>query len=188
MKSVTKIILCFCLFCYFAGLWILATRFGLIKLIFKYGITQFVEWIPKDFPKFEYLSIGLVAYTVIFILFYYILSEICDKIVREQEKLQEDSSTISSYTNQVMELITLYKCQNGKDEKVKNKIQSLSRKIASLPPSFIRNVDVDCIGNIIDHLRNQINDNVSPEVLSSSIDTAKEQIESIKQKNTIIRK
>ena len=68
MKAVPKITIFSCIFCYFAGLWMIASRFGLVKLVSKYGLTAAFTQIPKDFPQMKYLYMGMAAYTVLFVL------------------------------------------------------------------------------------------------------------------------
>ena len=41
----------------------IASRFGLIKLITRYGLAESFDQIPKDFPQIKYLYIGLAVYT-----------------------------------------------------------------------------------------------------------------------------
>ena len=55
MKFISKVTIISCVCCYFGGLWFIASRFGLAKLLSRYGLSQAFNEIPKNFPQIKYL-------------------------------------------------------------------------------------------------------------------------------------
>lgn len=188
MKTITKIIMYSCLFCYFAGLWIISSRFGLIKLITRYGLAESFHQMPKDFPQVKYLYIGLVGYSVLFLLLSYIIYKYSERSVNEQEQLQEEVYMVMSYTERLNNLLSQYDHSDIKDVNTKQKLQTLSRQIASLPPAVIRKVELKTVvSEIVDNLQHLLSDNCSIEAFSAAIDKARDTVDSIKRRSVTIR-
>ena len=107
MKSVNKIIALSCVFCYFAGLYIIAAKMGLIKLIVRYGVSKAIEEIPETFPDIKYLYIGLAVYSLIFVIIAIIIfatitrhGKDMDQLHEESSKIFQSSATINNMINQ----------------------------------------------------------------------------------------
>lgn len=188
MKSITKITLCSCFFCYFAGLWTIASRFGLVKLITKYGLSESFDQIPKDFPQIKYLYIGLAIYTIVFIILSYFIVRYCELTEKKQEQLQQEASVVASYSEEMSILLSQFECSEIKDAKTKQKLQSLSRKIASLPPMVARNTSFKTeVVTVINNLQDMLLDNSSVEAFSTAIDKAQKTIDSIKRRSVTVK-
>lgn len=187
MKSVTKFIMCSCLFCYFAGLWIIASRFGLIKLISRYGLAEAFDQIPKDFPQMKYLYIGLAVYSVLFLILSGIIIKYSGRSVKEQEHLQQEVSVLVSYTERMKILLSQYERSDIKDARTKQELQTLSRKIASLPPVVVRNNVLKAeVSNIVGTLQDLLSDNCSADTFIAAVDKARDAVDSIKRKSITI--
>ena len=96
MKFISKITIVSCVCCYFGGLWFIASRFGLVKLLSRYGLSQTFNEIPKDFPQIKYLYIGLAIYTVLFVIITYMVYRYTERTAKEQDQLQQESSVVVS--------------------------------------------------------------------------------------------
>lgn len=172
-----------CLFCYFAGLWMIASHFGLIKLITRYGLTELFDQIPKDFPQVKYLYIGLVVYTVLFVILSFFIYKYSERTVKEQIQLQQEASIIVSYAERMKVLLSQYERSSIKDAKISQKLQALSRQIASLPPAVVRNSSLKSeVTNIVSSLQDLLADNCSTNNFSSAIDNARDAIDSVKRR------
>ena len=184
MKTVTKITLCSCLFCYFAGLWAIASRFGIVKLIMRYGLAESFDQIPADFPQVKYLYIGLAVYTVLFVLLSYILYRYSEGAVKEQETLQQESAVVVSYGERMKALLAQYNRSSTQDAKVRQKLQTLSRQIASLPPAVARNAGLKSeVANIVSGLQNLLTDGCASEAFAAAIDNARDAVDSVKRRS-----
>lgn len=183
MKTVTKIILCSSVFCYFAGLWIIASRFGVVKLISKYGMTQAFDQIPKDFPQMKYLYIGLIAYTVVFAALVWIICRYSERTSEEQEQLQQEAAVVVSYSERMNRLLSMFERSDMKDAKTKQKLQNLTRRIASLPPAVARNANMSSeVSNIIGRLHDLLSDGCTADSFLAAVDTAVDDIDSVKRR------
>lgn len=188
MKTVIKIILGSCIFYYFAGLWTIASRFGLVKIFVRYGVSESFDKIPEDFPQIKYLYIGLIVYTVVFILVAYLICKSGNRTVKEQEQLQQQSAEVASYAELMASLLSRYGRSQNCEPKVRQKLQMLSRQIASLPPAVVRNANMAAkVRSIINNLQDLHDNNCSSEVFSSAIDTAKDDIDSLKRLSVTIK-
>jgi len=182
MKTVTKIILGSCIFCYFAGIWIIASKFGLVKVFVRYGIADAFEKIPEDFPQIKYLYAGLIAYSIIFVLIAYFICKSSNKAAKEQEELQVQSAEVASYAELMTNLVSRYNRLQNRDARISQKLQMLSRQIASLPPAVVRNANMKSkVCNVITNLDNLLDGDCTPESFSSSIDMARDEIDSLKR-------
>lgn len=184
MKTVPKIIMYSCLFCYFAGLWMIASRFGLIKLVTRYGLAESFDQIPKDFPQIKYLYIGLAVYTVAFVILTYFIYKYSEGTAKEQIQLQQEISIVMSYSERMNVLLSQYERSNIKDTKVRQKLQILSRQIASLPPAVARNSSLKSeVTNVVSSLQDLLADNCSADIFSSAIEKARDAIDSVKRRS-----
>lgn len=176
--------MCSCLFCYFAGLWMIASRFGLIKLITRYGLAESFDQIPKDFPQVKYLYIGLAVYTVLFVILSYFIYKYSERTAKEQVQLQQEVSIVVSYAERMNLLLSQYERSSIKDAKQKQKLLTLSRQIASLPPAVVRNASLKSeVANTVSGLQNLLADNCSADVFSSAVDDARDAIDSVKRRS-----
>ena len=133
MKTVNKIILLSCIFCYFAGLYIIALKFGLLKLLARYGLSELFDEIPKNFPEIKYLYWGLALYTVIFLLLSTIILRTASKNGKEMDQVKGEASVVQDYS----ETLRLLVSQNS-NSTITSKLQMLQRQVAALPPAVIR--------------------------------------------------
>lgn len=178
--------MCSCLFCYLAGLWVIASRFGLFKLITLYGLAESFDQIPNGFPQVKYLYIGLAVYTVLFVMLSFFIYKYSERAAKEQVQLQQEGSIVVSYEECMNVLLSQYERSSIKDAKVRQKLQILSRQIASLPPAIVRNASLKIeVTNTISGLQDLLADNCSAEVFSLAIDDARDTIDSVKRRNLI---
>lgn len=183
MKTVTKITLWTCVFLYFAGLWVIASRFGLLKLISKYGLSQAFEQIPENFPQMKYLYIGLIAYTLIFAALVWLICRYTEQASKEQEQLQQEASVVVSYSERMYRLLATFERSEMNDAKTKQKLQNLTRRITSLPPAVTRNSSLNSeVSNIVGRLQDLLADGCTPQSFSSAIDNAIDNIDSVKRR------
>lgn len=188
MKTITKIILGSCIFCYFAGIWIIASRFGLIKLMSRYGLAEAFDQIPKDFPQIKYLYIGLAVYTVFFVIAACIAVKVSQHASEEQERLQQESGAVATYAEQMNMLLSRFERSAINDANVKQKLQKLSRRIASLPPAVVRDAGMKAeVTGIVGVLQELLSNNCTAEAFSAAIDNAHDNIESLKRRSVTIK-
>ena len=177
MKTVTKIILCSCVFCYFAGLWTIA----------QYGL-EYADQIPEEFLQTKYLYIGLAVYTVLFVVLSYVIYRYSESTAKEQETLQQESAVVASYGEHMNTLLSQYERSGTKDSKVWLKLHTLSRQIASLPPTVARNTSLKSeVANIVSSLQDLLADNCPPETFAAAIDNARDAVDSIKRRSITIK-
>lgn len=187
MKTITKIILSSCIFCYFAGIWIIASRFGLIKLMSRYGLAEAFDQIPKDFPQIKYLYIGLAVYTVFFVIAACIAVKVSQRASEEQERLQQESGAVATYAQMNM-LLSRFERSAINDANVKQKLQKLSRRIASLPPAVVRDAGMKAeVTGIVGVLQELLSDNCTVEAFSAAIDNAQDNIDSLKRRSVTVK-
>lgn len=132
MKTVNKIILLSCVFCYFAGLYIIALKFGLFKLLARYGLSEMFDEIPKNFPEIKYLYWGVAVYTVIYLLLSYIIMRTASKHGKEMDLIKSEASEVQNYS----ETLRLLLAQNV-NSAIAPKLQVLQRQVAALPSAVI---------------------------------------------------
>ena len=162
----------------------IASRFGLMKLITRYGLSESFDQIPKDFPQIKYLYIGLAVYTVLFVALSYFIYKYSERTAKEQVQLQQEVSIVMSYTERMNVLLSQYEHSSIRDTKVRQKLQTLSRQIASLPPAVVRNASLKSeVTNIVGSLQELLADNSSTDIFSSAIDNARDAIDSVKRRS-----
>ena len=178
MKTVNKIILLSCVICYFAGLYFIALKFGLIKLLVRYGMSEIFDKIPKNFPEIKYLYWGLAVYTVIFILLSIIILRTASKHGKEMDQVKSEASEVQDYSETLRQLLA----QNS-NSTITTKLQVLQRQVAALPPAVIRDGTAHQeLSNIVRTITTVIDSNDNQNVLSA-IDDAMAKIKSLQRKS-----
>lgn len=191
MKARRNIIMCSCVFSYFAGLWIIASRFGFIKLLTRYGISEVFDQIPKDFPNMKYLYYGLGIYTVAFVIITYIIYKVTLQADKEQETLQQQVSETMNYAEKIRVLTAAYlrqaKTTDITDKAAEQKLKMIQRLVDSLPPAIIRNPSMKSnLSSIITELQDQLSPGFDYALFCTTLDTAIDTINSLKRKTVTI--
>lgn len=143
MKTVNKYIIASCVFCYFAGIYMIIVKMGIMRLISRFGMSRvFHEW-PADFPSLNLVCLCLIAYTLLFILITYWLIRICKKQGEEMDVIQQQASALHSYTDELSLIMARYD-RICREKNILNKVQNqrlqlLERQISSLPTSVLSN-------------------------------------------------
>ena len=162
----------------------IVSRFGLIKLITRYGLAESFDQIHKDFPQVMHLYIGLAVYTVFFVILSFFTYKYSERTTKERVQLQQEVSIVVSYAERMNVLLSQYEHSSIKDAKVRQKLQTLSRQIASLPPTVVRNASFKSeVTNIISGLQELLKDNCTSDIFSSAIDNARDAINSVKRRS-----
>ena len=178
MKTVNKIILLSCIFCYFAGIYFIVLKFGLIKLLVRYGMSEIFDEIPKNFPEIKYLYWGLAVYTVIFILLSIIILRTASKHGKEMDQIKSEASEVQDYSETLRQLLA----QNT-NSTITTKLQVLQRQVAALPPAVIRDGTAHQeLSNIVRTITTVIDSNDNQNVLSA-IDDAMAKVKSLQRKS-----
>jgi hypothetical protein len=178
MKTVNKIILLSCIFCYFAGIYIIALKFGLLKLLARYGLSELFDEIPKNFPEIKYLYWGLAIYTVIFLLLSIIILRTASKHGKEMDQVMNEASVVQDYSETLRQLLA----QNSNNT-IKPKLQMLQRQVAALPPAVIRDATAHQeLSNIVAIVNAVVESNDEQNVLSA-IDDAMRKVKSLQRKS-----
>ena len=165
----------------------IASRFGLVKLVSKYGLTAAFTQIPKDFPQMKYLYMGMAAYTVLFVLLSILIVRFTNKASKEQEALQRESAKVASLEESMNVLVSRYGRSQAKDGKVMAELQTLTRKVSSLPPAVVRNAGMTSeVENILQTLQDMLADKCTAEAFSAAIREAQDAVDSIKRRSRII--
>lgn len=129
-----------CLFCYFAGLYLLAAKLGIMRLISQYGLSRaFAEW-PADFPSLKLVWIFLSIYTLCFILIGYYLYKVNENHAKETDALQQKASVVHNYAEKLSLMVSLYKqtCKTkGIGMNLLQRIQLLQKQVATLTPAAL---------------------------------------------------
>ena len=163
----------------------IASRFGLVKLVSKYGLTAAFTQIPKDFPQMKYLYMGMAAYTVLFVLLSILIVRFTNKASKEQEALQRESAKVASLEESMNVLVSRYGRSQAKDGKVMAELQTLTRKVSS--PAVVRNAGMNSeVENIIQTLQDMLADKCTAEAFSAAIREAQDAVDSIKRRSRII--
>ena len=187
MRPVNKIILWSCIFCYLVGLYFIALKFGLIKLLFRYEISKWFDEIPKDFPQVKYLYIGLGIYTVISLIITIIIMRTASRHGDDMEQLQDEIVEISNFSEDINSLIRKYKNVGNVNIETKEtilaKLRALQRQIAAFPPAVVQSnaMKVAMAAEIA-----RLNDIVSKGddgMLASAVDEALENMKALQRKS-----
>lgn len=187
MRTVNKIILFSCIFCYFAGLYLIALKFGLIKLLVRYEISEWFNEVPKDFPQIKYLYIGLAVYTVFFLMISIIIMRTASRHGDDMEQLQGDIVEVNNFSEDINALIRAYKNVESANveaqEIVLTKLRALQRQIAALPPAVVQN-DTMRVAMAVEMTKlNDIIANRDESILASAIDGALETMKALQRQN-----
>lgn len=178
MKTVNKIILLSCIFCYFAGLYIIALKFGLLKLLTRYGLSEMFDEIPKNFPEIKYLYWGLAIYTIIYLLLSFIIMRTASKHGKEMDQVKNEASVVQDYS----ETLRLLVAQNSNNT-IKPKLQMLQRQVAALPPAVIRDATAHQeLSNIVAMVNVVVESNDEQNALSA-INDAMMKVKSLQRKS-----
>ena len=187
MRTVNKIILFSCIFCYFAGLYLIALKFGLIKLLVRYEISEWFNEVPKDFPQMKYLYIGLAVYTVFFLMISIIIMRTASRHGDNMEQLQGDIVEVNNFSEDINALIRAYKNVESANveaqEMVLTKLRALQRQIAALPPAVVQNNTMRVAMAVEMTKLNDIIANRDESILASAIDGALETMKALQRQN-----
>ena len=183
--------MCSCVFCYFAGLWMIASRFGLIKLLSRYGNSEIFNQIPKNFPNIEYLYFGLAGYTLIFAIITYVIYKVVTQANKEQYLLQQQTNEITDYAENLSVLLSAYiryeKANNITDKTAEQKLKLIQRQVAALPPVVMRNTSMkSALSGIVADLQNQMSQDFDYTMFVSTLDSATVTINSLRRRSTNI--
>lgn len=184
--------MCSCVFCYFAGIWMIASRFGLVKLVSRYGLAEAFDRIPKDFPQFKFLYYGLAIYTLLYIFLVWFIYKVITRQGREQGQLQQEALEVVGYAEEMNSLLAQYnrlaKANGVSDDTIYRKLQALQRQIAALPPAVVRNAAMKSdLSAIVVQLRNILADNCPLDLFSTAIDKARDEVDALKRKSITIK-
>jgi hypothetical protein len=178
-------------FCYFAGLWIVASRFGLVKLMTRYGISEIFDEIPKDFPNMKYLYYGLLIYTILYAIVCYVIYKYVSKATEEQEVVQQQVAEVTNFAEQTNVLLSSYvryaKENEIADKTAEQKLRLVQRQIAALPAGIAATPSAkSSITNIISELRDQLSSGFDYHLFCTTLDSAIDEINSLKRKSVNI--
>lgn len=143
MKTVNKYILASCVFCYFAGIYLIAAKMGIIRLISRYGLSRTLDEWPADFPSLKLVYICLAIYTVFFAILTYVIYRNIESHGKDMDVLQQKASTIHNYSEGLALVISRY-IRICREKNISNKMQSqrlqlLQKQMSSLPASVLNN-------------------------------------------------
>lgn len=161
MKIVNKYILASCVFCYLAGLYLIALKMGIMRLISHYGISQaFEEW-PANFPSLNLVYICLAVYTLFFAIITYIIYRNIESHGKDMDILQQKASTLHNYSEGLALVVSRYNriCREKNiSNKQNQRLQLLEKQVFSLPASVLNNSSV---GSKIVRIVSELEDAVS---------------------------
>lgn len=107
---------------------------------------------------------------------------------KEQDQLQQESSVVVSYAECMNVLLAQYDRSSIKDVAVKQKLQKLSRQIASLPPAVVRNATLKSeVVNIVSALKDLLSDNCTGGTFGAAVDNACDAINSVKRRSVTVK-
>lgn len=143
MKTVNKYILASCVFCYFAGIYLIAAKMGIMRLISRYGLSRAIDEWPADFPSLNLVYICLVVYTVFFAIITYIIYRNIESHGKDMDVLQQKASTLHNYSEGLALVVSRYN-RFCREKNISNKMQSqrlqlLEKLVSSLPASVLNN-------------------------------------------------
>ena len=162
MKTVNKYILASCVFCYFAGIYLIAAKMGIIRLISRYGLSRTLDEWPADFPSLKLVYICLAIYTVFFAILTYVIYRNIESHGKDMDVLQQKASTIHNYSEGLALVISRY-IRICREKNISNKMQSqrlqlLQKQMSSLPASVLNNSSA---GSKIARIVSELDDAVS---------------------------
>jgi len=161
MKTVNKYILASCVFCYFAGIYLIAAKMGIMRLISRYGLSRILDEWPADFPSLNLVYICLAVYTIFFAIITYIIYKNIESHGKDMDALQQKASTLHNYSEGLALVVSRYN-RICREKNISNKMQSqrlqlLEKQVSSLSASVFNN----CSGSKIAQIVNELDDAVS---------------------------
>lgn len=151
-----------CVFCYFAGIYLIAVKMGILRIINQYGISRIMDEWPADLPSLKFVYICLAIYTVIFAIITYIIYRNIESHGKDMEALQQKTSTIHNYSEVLALAVSRYNrvCRekNISNKVAGQKLQLLEKQVSSLPASVLNDSNA---GDKIAHIVNEIDAAIS---------------------------
>ena len=151
-----------CVFCYFAGIYLIAVKMGILRIINQYGISRIMDEWPADLPSLKFVYICLAIYTVIFAIITYIIYRNIESHGKDMEALQQKTSTIHNYSEVLALAVSRYNrvCRekNISNKVAGQKLQLLEKQVSSLPASVLNDSSA---GDKIAHIVSEIDAAVS---------------------------
>jgi hypothetical protein len=162
MKIVNKYILASCVFCYFAGIYLIASKMGIMRLISRYGLSRTLDEWPADFPSLNIIFICLVVYTIFFAIITYVIYRNIESHSKDMDVLQQKASTLHNYSEGLTLVVSHYN-RICREKNISNKTQTqrlqlLEKQVSSLPASVLNDNNV---GNKIVRIISEVDDAVS---------------------------
>lgn len=162
MKIVNKYILVSCVFCYFAGLYMIAVKAGIMRLLSRYGISQILNEWPKDFPSIGLVSAFVAVYTILFIIITIWIYKANERHAEATDKLQQETAEIRNYAEELSLTISSYKQLVAKNivtsKSLIQQLQLLQKQITSMHPSIFKDpTSVNCLNRIISEIGDTVN-------------------------------
>ena len=162
MKTVNKYIMASCVFCYFAGIYLIASKLGFLRIINQYGISRIMDEWPADLPSLKFVYICLAIYTIIFAIITYIIYRNIESHGKDMEALQQKTSTIHNYSEVLALAVSRYN-RVCREKNISNKIagqklQLLEKQVSSLPASVLNDSNA---GDKIAHIVSEIDAAIS---------------------------
>lgn len=186
MKTVSKIVLCSCIFCYFAGFYIIGVKFGLLKLLSHYGLSRRIEEVSQDFPNMKYLYIALIIYTIVYVFIAYIIMLVTIRHEKQMVQFQQQASEINDFADDVnVVLAKIIRDQENwqADDQLKNKLKMLQRQVAALPPQVIRDKNMKAdLTSMISNMKDMMSNNDYAK-LSANLDELIDEVKSMKRRS-----
>ena len=151
-----------CVFCYFAGIYLIASKLGFLRIINQYGISRIMDEWPADLPSLKFVYICLAIYTVIFAIITYIIYRNIESHGKDMEALQQKTSTIHNYSEVLALAVSRYNrvCRekNISNKVAGQKLQLLEKQVSSLPASVLNDSNA---GDKIAHIVSEIDAAIS---------------------------
>ena len=150
------------MFCYFAGIYLIAVKMGFMRLISRFGLSRtFDEW-PADFPSLNLIFICLAIYTVFFAIITYIIYWNIESHGKDMDVIQLKASTLHNYSEGLALVVSRYNriCRekNISDRMQSQRLQLLEKQISSLPASVLNTSNA---GSKIAQIVSELNDAIS---------------------------
>lgn len=162
MKTVNKYILASCVFCYFAGIYLIAAKMGIMRLISRYGLSRAIDEWPADFPSLNLVYICLAVYTIFFAIITYIIYKNIESHGKDMDVLQQKAYTLHNYSERLTLVVSRYN-RICREKNISNKMQSqrlqlLEKQVSSLSASVLNNSNA---GSKIAQIVSELDDAVS---------------------------
>ena len=160
MKTVNKYILASCVFCYFAGIYLIAAKMGIMRLISRYGLSRILDEWPADFPSLNLVYICLAVYTIFFAIITYIIYKNIESHGKDMDALQQKASTLHNYSEGLALVVSRYN-RICREKNISNKMQSqrlqlLEKQVSSLPASVFNSSSGSKIAQIVSELDDEV--------------------------------